>query len=101
LRRINVRALQQARRISARPLAAAFGLLLLGACANESIWPTEPLPPASAGPPPPTPSFQSPTSGNLDPDVLTELERKELEERLAKIAKDREQGVVRAIQKAK
>jgi hypothetical protein len=33
--------------------------------------------------------------------VLTELERKELEERLAKIAKDRERGVVRAIQKAK
>ena len=96
-----MRALQQVRRISARPLAAAFGLLLLGACANDSIWPTEPLPPAPAGPPPPTPSFHSPTSGNFDPEVLTELERKELEERLARIAKARERGVVRAIQKAK
>ena len=96
-----MRALQQVRRMSARPIAAAFGLLLLAACANEGIWPTEPLPPAPAGPPPPTPSFQSPTSGNLDPEVLTELERKELEERLARIAKDRERGVVRAIQKGK
>jgi hypothetical protein len=102
LRQIQARALQQARRISARPLAAAAGLLLLAACANEGIWPTEPLPPAPAGPPPPAPSFNSPHVANPgQPEVLTNIEREELEARLSKLAKDREAGVQRRIQMSK
>ena len=83
-------------------MLAAASLLLLSACANEGIWPTEPMPPAPAGAPPPSPSFLTPNTGSDDErKMLTNLEREELEARLTKLAKDRETGVQKRIQKGK
>jgi len=98
LRRFDERALQQVKRRSPW-LAAAAGLLLLAGCTNEGIWPKEDLPPAPVGAPLPTPSFQSRDSGTDDErGMLTEYERGQLEERLTKLAKDREKGVAKRIE---
>jgi hypothetical protein len=77
-------------------------MLLLVGCANEGIWPKEDLPAAPAGGPPPTPSFQS--RDKLSDDergMLTEYERSQLEDRLTKLAKDREKGVAKRIDSSK
>ena len=100
MRRIHERALQQ-RRLTPW-LAAAVGLLMLTACANEGIWPKEELPAAPPGPPLPTPSFQSRDAASDDErGMLTEIERERLEERLTKLARDREKGVARRIESSK
>ena len=89
MRQFRVRALQKKSRRGVL-LAAVASLLLLSACANEGIWPTEPLPPAPAGDPPPAPNFLAPNTGSDEErQVLTNIEREELEERLSKIAKSR------------
>jgi hypothetical protein len=101
LRRFDERALQQVNRRK-RWLAAAVGLLMLAGCANEGIWPKEDLPAAPPGAPLPTPGFQSRDSGTDDQrGMLTEIERDQLEERLTKLAKDREKGVARRIDSSK
>jgi len=100
LRRFDERAAQKDRGGRAGWLAAVFALALLAGCANEGIWPKEPLPPVSPGPPLPYPGFQSRETGTDDErGVLTEIEREELEARLAASAREREKGVERSIQK--
>jgi hypothetical protein len=101
LRQNRVRALQKNSRLAALSAAVAC-LLLLSACANEGIWPTEPLPPAPAGDPPPAPSFSSPNIGSDEErQVLTNIERQELEERLSNIAKNRAPAGRKSTQKPK
>jgi hypothetical protein len=101
LRLIQARAPQKSSRSGAQ-LILCCTLLLIAGCANEGIWPTEPLPAAPAGPPPPTPSFHAPKDRIGDQDeVLTNIEREELEARLSKLAKDRQRGVERRIQMSK
>lgn len=100
MRQFRVRALQKKSRRGVL-LAAVASLLLLSACANEGIWPTEPLPAAPAGTPPPAPSFHTPNAGNTGHEVLTNIERQELEDRLSKLAKSRETGVQKRIQTGK
>jgi hypothetical protein len=74
-------------------------LPLLGACANEGIWPREPLPPAPAGAELPYPSFQSrDTQTDEERGVLTPIEIEELEDKLAKQAVSRQKNVERRIQ---
>lgn len=100
MRRFEERALQQPRWRA--PWLALAGLLLLAGCANEGIWPKEDLPPAPPGPPLATPSFQSRDAATDDErGMLTEFEREQLEERLTKLAKDREKGVARRIDNSK
>ena len=99
MRRFDGRVLQQPGRLA---LSLAAGLLLLTGCANEGIWPKEDLPPAPPGPPLATPSFQSRDSGTDDErGMLTEIERQELEDRLTRLARDREKGVARRIDSSK
>lgn len=99
MRRFDGRALQQP---GWRALWLAAGLLLLTGCANEGIWPKEDLPPAPPGPPLATPGFQSRDSGTDDErGMLTEIERQELEDRLTRLARDREKGVARRIDSSK
>lgn len=77
-------------------------LLLLSACAAEGIFPNDPLPPASPGPPAPYPSFNSPALSEGDESrVLTEAERADMEANLTKLAKDREVRVRRRIEQTK
>jgi hypothetical protein len=101
LRRFDGRALQQVNR--RKPwLAVAAGMFMLVGCANEGIWPKEELPAAPPGPPLPTPSFQSRDSGTDDErGMMTEIERQQLEERLTKLARDREKGVAKRIDSSK
>jgi len=83
-------------------LTAACGFLLLCGCANDAIFPQTPLPPAPEGPAPPAPSFTARDIGSDEErQVLTNLERQEMEARLTKLAKDRETGVQRRIQQTK
>jgi hypothetical protein len=101
LRQNRVRALQKKSR-SGVLLAAGFSMLFLSGCANEGIWPTEPLPTAPAGPPPPAPNFLAPDIGSdVERRVLTNIEREELEERLSTIAKTRAVAAPKRAQKAK
>jgi hypothetical protein len=101
LRLIQARAPQKGSRLRGQ-IILCCALLLVAGCANEGIWPTEPLPAAPPGPPPPTPSFHAPNARIGDQDeVLTNIEREELETRLAKLAKDRQRGVERRIQMSK
>ena len=101
MRRFDERALQQVNR--PKPwLAVAASVFMLAGCANEGIWPKEDLPAAPAGAPLPTPSFQSRDSGTDDErGMMTEIERQQLEERLTKLAKDREKGVAKRIDSSK
>jgi hypothetical protein len=101
LRQNRVRALQKKPRLGVLPAACAC-MLFLSACANEGIWPNDPLPPAPAGDPPPAPSFISPNIGSDEERrVLTNIEREEVEERLSKIAKSRAVAAPKRSQKAK
>jgi hypothetical protein len=77
-------------------------LVLLCGCANDAIFPTSPLPPAPEGPQPEFPSFTARDIGSDEErQVLTPIERQELEARMTKLAKDRETGVQRRIQQSK
>ncbi len=101
LRRIQERALRKVTH-RARLLAACCGLILLCGCANDAIFPTTSLPPAPEGPAPDFPSFTAKDIGSDEErQILTPLERQEMEARMAKLAKDREAGVTRRIQQTK
>lgn len=81
--------------------SGVLGLVLLAGCANEGMWPKEPLPPASAVQPP-FRGFQPPQTGSDDErGVLTESEREELEERLSRLPGEREQGVARRLRQGR
>jgi hypothetical protein len=97
-RLIDGRAVQQRRRRILLWLTLAAFPLLAG-CANEGIWPRDPLPPAPAGPQLPYPSFQSRDTASDDQrGVLTPIEVEELEAKLAKQAVTRQKGVEKRIQ---
>jgi hypothetical protein len=96
---IALRALQK--RVRPAGFAATVGaLVLLAGCAGEGIFPTSGLPPAPPGPPPPFPSFV-PTSDTDGEQVMSTAEREAMEQQLAKLAKEREAGVKRRIERGK
>lgn len=84
-----------------RPVVLASTLLLLAGCAGQGILPQEPLPPAPAGPEPAFPSFIAPNDGDDEARVLTNIEQRELEEELTRLAKQRENSVKRRIERSR
>lgn len=103
MRRNLARALQKIdERVRCTAGVAAF--LLLAGCSSPSqigIWPEEPLPPAASGPPPAYPSFIAPADDPNAPQVLTNIERQDLEARMSRLAKDRGSGRPAPAQKSK
>jgi hypothetical protein len=88
------------RRIGAGFLCIACSAFFLGACAAEGILPKAELPPAPAVQQP-FPTFAPRDGADEERGVLTPAEREAMEARLTRLAKERESGVTRRIDKSK
>jgi hypothetical protein len=83
-------------------LFASIGLLclVLAGCVNEGIFPKGELPAPNAGPPLPFPTLSA-APVDEDDRVLTTAEREAMEAQLSKLARDREAGVRKRIERSK